>query len=164
MGACTEPGKLLIVTERCASDLDTLMYGRTYVNWRMGERGRGWQLFTTTRYYGISFFERMKMARNVGKEMRWLHEVTKIIHEDLKPANLLVYYPSLPSPSLPLSTTNSIAHLCISKIDFNNQIKISDFGFSQIKKDSPIKTNSSKGSRIPPLPHFFQSLLSSNSH
>jgi serine/threonine protein kinase len=100
----------------------------------------------------------MKMARNVGKGMRWLHEVTKIIHRDLKPANLLVYInpPFLPPPplTLPLSTTNSIAHLYISKIDFNNQIKISDFGFSQIKKDIPIKTNSSKGSCILPLPHF----------
>lgn len=39
-----------------------------------------------------SWYERMKMAREVAQGMVWLHDVTKIVHGDLKPANLLVFF------------------------------------------------------------------------
>jgi len=54
--------------------------------------------------------------------MAWLHDVSKIIHGDLKPANLL--------------------------IDTNGQIKITDFGFSQFKKDHPIENATTRGTLI----------------
>eukprot|EP00026_Physarum_polycephalum_P006054 Phypoly_transcript_06094.p1 GENE.Phypoly_transcript_06094~~Phypoly_transcript_06094.p1 ORF type:complete len:553 (+),score=87.18 Phypoly_transcript_06094:159-1817(+) len=84
MGACTEVGKLQIVTERCRNNLENLL-------------ASGAQL---------SLYERMRMARDAALGMTWLHDI-KMVHRDLKTANLLV--------------------------DFNNRVKVADFGFSQIK-------------------------------
>jgi len=88
LGACTIPGKLQIVTERCCGDVDALLYDKSYKG---------------------SLFDRLKMARDTASGMRWLHSSTNTIHGDLKPANLLV--------------------------DENARVKITDFGFSQLKKD-----------------------------
>jgi len=108
-GACTEPGNLLIVTERCVSDLESLLND---VKWNP------------------TWYERMKMARDIAQGMVWLHDLTKIIHGDLKPANLL--------------------------IDASSKVKITDFGFSQFKLDSPIKDQTTKGSLIWMAPEKMQ--------
>jgi serine/threonine protein kinase len=84
MGACTEDGKLQIVTERCRTNLENLLASSV----------------------PLSLYERMRMARDAALGMTWLHEI-KMVHRDLKTANLLV--------------------------DFNNRVKVADFGFSQIK-------------------------------
>eukprot|EP00026_Physarum_polycephalum_P002688 Phypoly_transcript_02696.p1 GENE.Phypoly_transcript_02696~~Phypoly_transcript_02696.p1 ORF type:complete len:374 (+),score=48.74 Phypoly_transcript_02696:506-1627(+) len=101
MGACTVRGRLQIVTERCTGDLEGLLNDPTYTG---------------------NLYDRLKMARDTAKGMAWLHDVCKIIHGDLKPANLL--------------------------IDSNNQVKITDFGFSQFKRDHPIETRTTKGTLI----------------
>jgi len=67
MGACTEVGKLQIVTERCRNNLENLL-------------ASGVQL---------TLYERMRMARDAALGMTWLHEI-KMVHRDLKTANLLV--------------------------------------------------------------------------
>jgi serine/threonine protein kinase len=86
----------------------------------------------------------MKMARNAGKGMRWLHEVTNIIHGDLKPANLLVSLPPplftspppSPPPHLPhLSLTNSIGHLHFQRLISTIKLKYPILGLVKLRKN-----------------------------
>eukprot|EP00026_Physarum_polycephalum_P006626 Phypoly_transcript_06676.p1 GENE.Phypoly_transcript_06676~~Phypoly_transcript_06676.p1 ORF type:complete len:507 (+),score=33.77 Phypoly_transcript_06676:125-1645(+) len=69
MGACTIPGSLQIVTERCHGDVETLLYDESYKG---------------------TLYDRLKMVRDTANGMNWLHELTNTIHGDLKPANLLI--------------------------------------------------------------------------
>jgi serine/threonine protein kinase len=69
MGACTTPGKLQIVTERCHGDVDSLLQDPSYKG---------------------TLFDRLKIARDTADGMNWLHELTHTVHGDLKPANLLI--------------------------------------------------------------------------
>jgi len=62
------------------------------------------------------------MARDAALGMDWLHSVTNKVHRDLKSANLLV--------------------------DFNNRIKIADFGFAQLKTDCALENNVPKGTLL----------------
>lgn len=69
MGACTEPGKMVIVTE--------LMKESVYDILR--------------KHKDISLHQRIKIAKDTVAGMAWLHGATpQIIHRDLKPQNLLV--------------------------------------------------------------------------
>jgi len=100
MGACTEIGKLQIVTERCATDLEKLLAEGEY-----------------------EFHQLMRFARDIAKGMLWLHYSNPpTIHRDLKPANIL--------------------------IDFNDQVKISDFGLSQVRPASGSIRDKPRGSLI----------------
>jgi len=55
----------------------------------------------------LTLLDRMKLAKDAALGMNWLHGINSIIHRDLKPANLL--------------------------IDKNRCVKVTDFGFSQLK-------------------------------
>lgn len=108
MGACTQPGKIQIVTERMSTDLDKFL---------RSPKGRAMPLFV-----------RLKMAKDAARGhpasrgnifyrltfpgMAWLHGISNIVHRDLKPANLL--------------------------IDANLNIKVTDFGFSQTLKGDAV--------------------------
>lgn len=62
-----------------------------------------------------------KMAKDAAKGMNWLHGINNIIHRDLKPSNLLV--------------------------DNNYNVKVSDFGFSEILKSNQQTKRDSFGPR-----------------
>eukprot|EP01087_Luapelamoeba_hula_P005494 TRINITY_DN1555_c0_g1_i2.p1 TRINITY_DN1555_c0_g1~~TRINITY_DN1555_c0_g1_i2.p1 ORF type:complete len:791 (-),score=155.72 TRINITY_DN1555_c0_g1_i2:21-2393(-) len=69
MGACTQPGRLQIVTELLDGDLEALLHDKRV---------------------HLSLFERLCMAKDAALGMTWLHSVRPaIIHRDLKTANLL---------------------------------------------------------------------------
>jgi len=71
MGACTQPGHCMIVTELVAKgDLETMLHSPSVT---------------------LSLTLRMKMARDAAHGMLWLHgSQPKLIHRDLKTSNLLV--------------------------------------------------------------------------
>jgi tRNA A-37 threonylcarbamoyl transferase component Bud32 len=67
LGACTEPGELMIVTELMGCSFHELV----------GQ--------------GVSTFDKIVMAKEAAKGLSWLHSLTPvIIHRDLKPENILV--------------------------------------------------------------------------
>jgi len=71
----------------------------------------------------LSLFARMKLCLDAAAGVNWLHEIIQVVHRDLKPANLL--------------------------IDFRGQVKVSDFGLSQLKPQEGImQTDSPKGSLV----------------
>lgn len=71
MGACVEPGSLMIVTE-------------------LMEKGNLESLLRDTKT-PLSLFKRMSMMRDVALAVNWLHKSKpQIIHRDLKPGNLLL--------------------------------------------------------------------------
>ena len=75
LGACVEPGRLMIVTELMSCDLDHLIHGRA----RSGGRLRSLRLK-----------EKLQIAQDTALGLNWLHGICHIIHRDLKPANILV--------------------------------------------------------------------------
>eukprot|EP01113_Clastostelium_recurvatum_P013999 TRINITY_DN1756_c0_g1_i3.p1 TRINITY_DN1756_c0_g1~~TRINITY_DN1756_c0_g1_i3.p1 ORF type:complete len:784 (+),score=234.68 TRINITY_DN1756_c0_g1_i3:77-2428(+) len=103
LGACTQLGKMQIVTERCVTDLERLL-----------AQDKSKQSF--------SLYRRMHMARDAALGMNWLHGITQIVHNDLKSANLLV--------------------------DQNLRVKVTDFGFSQIKEHDKFQDKSKKGTPL----------------
>jgi len=91
LGACTQPNKIMIVTELMKTDLERLIHHNP-------EAGK------------YSLVHRLKMAKDAALGMNWLHGICKIIHRDLKCANLLV--------------------------DSNLTVKVTDFGFAEnLKSD-----------------------------
>jgi len=72
LGACVEPGKLMIVTELMSCDLDRILHGN----------GRG--------NHSLSLKEKLQIAQDTALGVNWLHGICHIIHRDLKPANILV--------------------------------------------------------------------------
>eukprot|EP01133_Synstelium_polycarpum_P012186 gene12186-14260_t len=103
LGACTQSGKMQIVTELCQTDLERLLHN-----------DRTKQEF--------SLFRRMQMAKDAALGMNWLHGITRIVHNDLKTANLLV--------------------------DSNLRVKVTDFGFSQIKETEEFQDKAAKGTPL----------------
>ncbi|EGG23899.1 SH2 domain-containing protein [Cavenderia fasciculata] len=103
LGACTQSGKMQIVTELCQTDLERLLH-----NDRTKKE--------------FSLFRRMQMAKDAALGMNWLHGITRIVHNDLKTANLLV--------------------------DSNLRIKVTDFGFSQIKEGEEFQDKAAKGTPL----------------
>lgn len=71
MGACTVPGKCMIVTELFPlGNLETMLHNKKI---------------------SLNMVTRMKMARDAAYGMNWLHcSNPVIIHRDLKSSNLLV--------------------------------------------------------------------------
>jgi serine/threonine protein kinase len=91
LGACTQPNKIMIVTELMKTDLERLIHHNPEVG-------------------KISMAQRLKMAKDAALGMNWLHGICRIIHRDLKCANLLV--------------------------DSNMTVKVTDFGFAEnLKSD-----------------------------
>jgi serine/threonine protein kinase len=90
MGASTKAGQIKIVTELMDTDLE---------NYLRSEEGRKTPLF-----------QRLKMAKDAALGMNWLHGITKIIHRDFKPANLLINLQDM-------------------------VVKVTDFGFSEFRPE-----------------------------
>jgi len=88
LGACTQLGKMRIVTELCFTDMEKY-------------------LASDREKKQASLSRRMQMARDAALGVNWLHSKCRIVHLDLKSANLL--------------------------LDNNLRVKVTDFGFSQIK-------------------------------
>jgi len=86
LGACTQPNKIMIVTELMKTDLERLIHHNPEVS-------------------KITQAQRLKMAKDAALGMNWLHGICRIIHRDLKCANLLV--------------------------DSNMTVKVTDFGFAE---------------------------------
>jgi serine/threonine protein kinase len=86
LGACTQPNKIMIVTELMKTDLERLIHHNPEVS-------------------KITLYQRLKMAKDAALGMNWLHGICRIIHRDLKCANLLV--------------------------DNNMTVKVTDFGFAE---------------------------------
>ncbi|KYR00273.1 SH2 domain-containing protein [Tieghemostelium lacteum] len=70
LGACTKPGKVMIVSELMHSDLEKVIHNPDVDP--------------------PSLFQRMKMASDAALGMNWLHGICNIIHRDLKLANLMI--------------------------------------------------------------------------
>eukprot|EP01111_Echinosteliopsis_oligospora_P008352 TRINITY_DN2393_c0_g1_i1.p1 TRINITY_DN2393_c0_g1~~TRINITY_DN2393_c0_g1_i1.p1 ORF type:complete len:789 (-),score=300.64 TRINITY_DN2393_c0_g1_i1:65-2431(-) len=109
LGACTQMEKMQIVTERCETDLERLL---------------------ANRQKQLSITKRMQMAKDAALGMNWLHGITRIVHNDLKSANLLV--------------------------DSNLRVKVTDFGFSQIKEGDHFVDKNTKGTPLWMAPEVMQ--------
>jgi len=72
LGACVEPGKLMVVTELMSCDLDKIIHGNG------------------CNAHSLSLKEKLLIAQDVALGVNWLHGICHIIHRDLKPANILV--------------------------------------------------------------------------
>ncbi len=72
MGACTQPGKLMLIMELLSNgSVADLLHGKKKRN--------------------LSFEQRMKFAKDAALGMNWLHHMhPPFLHLDLKPPNLLV--------------------------------------------------------------------------
>eukprot|EP01112_Ceratiomyxa_fruticulosa_P020112 TRINITY_DN6756_c0_g1_i5.p1 TRINITY_DN6756_c0_g1~~TRINITY_DN6756_c0_g1_i5.p1 ORF type:complete len:569 (+),score=117.23 TRINITY_DN6756_c0_g1_i5:251-1708(+) len=103
LGACTQLGRLQIVTELCGGDLESVLK-----NDRKEQK--------------LSLQTRMEMARDAALGMNWLHEITKICHNDLKSANLLV--------------------------SLTGKVKVADFGFSLMREGRDFSGKSAKGTPL----------------
>lgn len=74
LGACTEPGNFMIVSELLKGDLDTLFLKAK------ADAVPKWSLY-----------QRMKFAKDASLGVLWLHSLNpQIIHRDLKLSNLLI--------------------------------------------------------------------------
>eukprot|EP01104_Vermistella_antarctica_P019284 TRINITY_DN7489_c0_g1_i1.p1 TRINITY_DN7489_c0_g1~~TRINITY_DN7489_c0_g1_i1.p1 ORF type:complete len:517 (+),score=149.34 TRINITY_DN7489_c0_g1_i1:57-1553(+) len=70
MGACTVPGKIMIVTELLDTDVEHILADKKKQ---------------------LTLYQRMKMAKDASHGMAWLHGANpRIIHRDLKTSNLLL--------------------------------------------------------------------------
>ncbi|GAM23589.1 hypothetical protein SAMD00019534_067640 [Acytostelium subglobosum LB1] len=68
MGACTKPGKIMIVSELMQSDLEKIIHSDS----------------------PPPLYQRIKMAYDAALGMNWLHGICNILHRDLKLANLMI--------------------------------------------------------------------------
>jgi serine/threonine protein kinase len=70
MGACLEPGKVMIVTELMQNNVEELLRSNI----------------------PLSLTDRMRMARDAARGMAWLHGSNpKIIHRDLKTSSMFFF-------------------------------------------------------------------------
>ena len=70
LGACTAPGKLMIVTELMFCDLEHLIHGRNRPQ--------------------LTLAQKLRIAQDAAYGVNWLHGICHIVHRDLKPANILL--------------------------------------------------------------------------
>jgi serine/threonine protein kinase len=77
----------------------------------------------------LSVSRRIGFMMDTAKAMNWLHGINSIVHRDLKPANLLV--------------------------DEAMRVKVTDFGFSQLRKEETFEDHSGKGSALWLAPEVF---------
>ncbi|KAM9975096.1 hypothetical protein ACTFIW_008571 [Dictyostelium discoideum] len=70
LGACTKPGKVMIVSELMQTDLEKLIH--------------------SSEVEPPPLYERMKMCLDAALGINWLHGICNIIHRDLKLANLMI--------------------------------------------------------------------------
>jgi serine/threonine protein kinase len=77
----------------------------------------------------LSVSRRIGFMIDTAKAMNWLHGINSIVHRDLKPANLLV--------------------------DDAMRVKVTDFGFSQLRKEETFEDHSGKGSALWLAPEVF---------
>jgi hypothetical protein len=68
----------------------------------------------------LSHNDKLRMAKDVALGLSWLHNISKIVHRDLKPANLL--------------------------LDANLRVKITDFGFAQLRRLEHERESQPRGS------------------
>jgi len=68
LGACTEPGNFMLVTEYCGGgDMESILRSSA----------------------PLSIARKLHFAKDTALAMNWLHGINGILHRDLKPANLL---------------------------------------------------------------------------
>lgn len=70
-GACTEPGKLMIVSELMACDLDDVIHKKS-------------------KFVRLALAKKLCLAQDMAAGVNWLHTICNIVHRDLKPANFLL--------------------------------------------------------------------------
>lgn len=115
MGACTQPGNLIIVTE-------------------FMERGSVYDLLHD-KQEKLPFKLRMKWAKEAALGMNWLHCSKPVfIHRDLK-----VRRPRMRRSQANIDQTGNLL------VDKNMNVKVSDFGLSHIKKKGGIGQKGSYG-------------------
>ncbi|EGC38851.1 hypothetical protein DICPUDRAFT_148427 [Dictyostelium purpureum] len=68
LGACTKPGKVMIVSELMQTDLEKYIHSDN----------------------PPPFYQRMKMCLDASLGINWLHGICNVIHRDLKLANLMI--------------------------------------------------------------------------
>ena len=100
LGACTEEGKIRIVTEKMEMDVE---------NYLQKNKGR------------VNLLEKMRILRGAALGLTWIHGLN-MIHRDVKPANLL--------------------------LDKNAECKITDFGFTELKKKKEKDEDEPKGTAL----------------
>ena len=84
MGACTVPGKFIIVTELMSTDLEQVLLGS-----REARKAR----LPVSSLPALPLALRLRIGRDAALGMAWLHGISKIVHRDLKPANILLSPP-----------------------------------------------------------------------
>jgi serine/threonine protein kinase len=77
LGACTVPGKIMLVVERMVCDMATLLHHK--------ERAPP-QLVREP----LTLLRKLRMAHDTALGISWLHDILSVVHRDLKPANLLL--------------------------------------------------------------------------
>ena len=70
LGACTAPGRLMIVTELMFCDLEHIIHGRNRPQ--------------------LTLAQKLRIAQDAAYGVNWLHGICHIVHRDLKPANILL--------------------------------------------------------------------------
>eukprot|EP01112_Ceratiomyxa_fruticulosa_P009984 TRINITY_DN2620_c0_g1_i2.p1 TRINITY_DN2620_c0_g1~~TRINITY_DN2620_c0_g1_i2.p1 ORF type:complete len:609 (+),score=149.68 TRINITY_DN2620_c0_g1_i2:208-2034(+) len=71
LGACTQPGNVMIATELMRTDMEQFIHNNPDFSKQ-------------------PLNQKMKMAKDAALGLNWLHGICHIIHRDLKPANLLI--------------------------------------------------------------------------
>eukprot|EP01105_Mastigella_eilhardi_P006326 TRINITY_DN1793_c0_g1_i1.p1 TRINITY_DN1793_c0_g1~~TRINITY_DN1793_c0_g1_i1.p1 ORF type:complete len:551 (-),score=148.98 TRINITY_DN1793_c0_g1_i1:177-1799(-) len=81
LGACTDPGNVIIVLEHMLCDVERLLHKRDTVPAELKCHLKNGEL---------SLYRKLKIAHDTALGMSWIHDILNMVHRDLKPANLLL--------------------------------------------------------------------------